>query len=60
MISRENKVIGGFGVAALLFMYAIIILTALPQWVSVAVLFMVGILVPQLINTRLDRSKRRQ
>jgi hypothetical protein len=57
MVSRENKVIVGFGAAALLIMYAMVMLTDLPQWVSVAALFVVGILVPQVINNRLDRSE---
>jgi hypothetical protein len=57
MVSRENKVIVGFGAAALLIMYGMVILTDLPQWVSVAALFVVGILVPQVINNRLDRSE---
>jgi hypothetical protein len=56
MVSRENKVIVGFGAVALLLMYGIFMLTDLPQWVSVAALFVVGILVPQVINNRLDRS----
>jgi hypothetical protein len=57
MVSRENKVIVEFGAAALLIMYGMVILTDLPQWVSVAALFVVGILVPQVINNRLDRSE---
>jgi len=35
-------------------MYAIVVFTSLPQWVSMTVLFVIGIIIPQILNNYLD------
>lgn len=57
MVSRENKLIVGFGSVALVLMYAIVLFTSLPQWVSITVLFVIGIIIPQILNNHLDRTR---
>jgi len=50
MVSRENQVILGFGLLALILLYLVATLTTLPTWVSIAVVIVVGVIVPQVIN----------
>ncbi len=50
MVSRENQVILGFGLLALVLLYLVATLTTLPTWVSIAVVIVVGVIVPQVIN----------
>jgi hypothetical protein len=50
MVSRENQVILGFGLLALILLYLVSTLTTLPTWVSIAVVIVVGVIVPQVIN----------
>ncbi|WP_176450651.1 hypothetical protein [Halorubrum ezzemoulense] len=50
MVSRENQVIIGFGLLALFILYLVATLTTLPTWVSIAVVIVVGVIVPQVIN----------
>jgi len=57
MVSRENKLIVGFGSVAPVLMYAIVVFTSLPQWVSMTVLFVIGIIIPQILNNYLDRTR---
>jgi len=50
MVSRENQIILGFGLLALILLYLVATLTTLPTWVSIAVVIVVGVIVPQVIN----------
>jgi len=50
MVSRENQIILGFGLLALVLLYFVATLTTLPTWVSIAVVIVVGVIVPQVIN----------
>jgi len=50
MVSRENQVILGFGLLALILLYLVATLTTLPTRVSIAVVIVVGVIVPQVIN----------
>jgi len=50
MVSRENQVILGFGLLALVLLYLVATLTTLPTWVSIAVVIVVGVISPQVIN----------
>lgn len=50
MVSRENQVILGFGLLALVLLYLVATLTTLPTWVSIAVVIVVGVIAPQVIN----------
>jgi len=50
MVSRENQVILGFGLLAVILLYLVATLTTLPTWVSIAVVIVVGVIVPQVIN----------
>ena len=52
MVSRENQVILGFGLLAIVLLVAIANFTNLPTWVSIAVVLVVGVLVPQFLNER--------
>jgi len=52
MISRENQIIVGFGSLAILLLVAIATFTNLPTWVSIAVVLVVGVLIPQFLNER--------
>lgn len=52
MVSRENQVIIGFGLLAIVLLVAIANFTSLPTWVSIAVVLIVGVIVPQFLNQR--------
>lgn len=52
MMSRENQVIIGFGLLAIVLLVAIANFTNLPTWVSIAVVLIVGVIVPQFLNQR--------
>jgi hypothetical protein len=52
MVSRENQVIIGFGLLAIVLLVAIANFTNLPTWVSIAVVLIVGVIVPQFLNQR--------
>lgn len=50
MVSRENQIILGFGLVAIILLVAIANFTNLPTWVSIAVVLVVGVLIPQFLN----------
>lgn len=50
MVSRENQIILGFGLVAIILLVAIANFTNLPTWVSIAVVLVVGVLIPQILN----------
>jgi len=50
MVSRENQLTLGFGLIAIILLVAIANLTNLPTWVSIAVVLIVGVLIPQILN----------
>ena len=54
MVSRENQVIVAFGVLAIILLYVLATLTDLPTWVSIAVVIVVGVIIPQLVNGSLS------
>ncbi|WP_155118215.1 hypothetical protein [Halorubrum sp. T3] len=54
MVARENKVFYVFGASALVIFLALVGFTEYPSWVKTAVLFVVGIFVPLLVNDFLD------
>jgi hypothetical protein len=50
MVSRENLTILAFGVVAIVVLYGLATLTELPTWVSIAVVLIVGVMLPTFIN----------
>jgi hypothetical protein len=50
MVSRENQTILGFGLLAIVLLYLVATVTTLPTWISIAVVIVVGVIVPQVIN----------
>jgi len=50
MVSRESQVTLGFGILALIGLVAVANFTNLPTWVSIAVVLVVGVLIPQVLN----------
>jgi len=54
MVTRENKVFYVCGASALVVFFALVGFTEYPSWVNTAVLFVVGIFVPLLVNDFLD------
>lgn len=57
MVSRENKVIGGFVVVAMVLTYGGFWLTDLPDEILMGVLFLVGIVIPMVVNNYLDNRE---
>lgn len=57
MVTRENKVFYVLGTSALVIFFALVGFTDLPSWANTAVLFVVGIFFPLLINDYLDRNE---
>lgn len=50
MVSRGSQVTLGFGILALIILVAVANFTNLPTWVSIAVVLVVGVLIPQVLN----------
>ena len=50
MVSRENQVIVAFGLLAIVLLYASATFTNLPTWVNIAVVIIVGVIIPQVVN----------
>lgn len=50
MVSRENAVTGGFVLAALVLAYGGFLLTDVSDSILVAVLLVVGVVVPTIVN----------
>lgn len=55
MVSRENLVIVAFSALAIILLYGLTALTNLPTWVSIAVVIVVGVTIPQLVNGSLSK-----
>lgn len=51
MVSRANQVIVGFGVLSIILLYVVTAFTNLPIWVGVAAVIIVGVIIPQLVNS---------
>ena len=58
MVSRENKVIGGFITLAVILLFVIHSVSEPPTWVSDAVVIGVGVIVPTLVNEYLTRKEQ--
>ncbi|MFY4813903.1 hypothetical protein ACOJIV_14555 [Haloarcula sp. AONF1] len=56
MVSRENKIVGGFIIVALVLGYVSTMLTDVPSTVTLAILLGVGVIAPMLVTNYLDRT----
>jgi hypothetical protein len=56
MVSRENRVIVGFVLAAMVLGLGIVELTALPSEASLSILLVVGVVAPMVVNNYLDAA----
>ncbi|ERH07524.1 MAG: hypothetical protein J07HN4v3_03166 [Halonotius sp. J07HN4] len=54
MVSHENEIMILFAATAVILLFSISGLTELPTWVSIAIVVVVGVLIPQFIR-RTDR-----
>ncbi|SDQ30143.1 hypothetical protein [Natronobacterium texcoconense] len=54
MVSRENKVVGGFVVVALVLTYGGFWLTDLPSEILLGTLIFAGVIAPMVVNNYLD------
>ncbi|WP_158413900.1 hypothetical protein [Halorubrum sp. CGM5_25_10-8B] len=52
MISHENEVMILFGVATVILLVSMSSFTDLPTWITIAVVIVVGVLIPQLISRK--------
>lgn len=52
MVSREDQLIIGFGLLAILLLVAIAYVTNLPTWVGIAIVLIAGVLVPQFLDRK--------
>ncbi|MEY7851629.1 hypothetical protein AB7C87_20790 [Natrarchaeobius sp. A-rgal3] len=57
MVSRENKVLTGFVVVALVLAYGGFLLTDVPSTVLIGILIFVGTVAPLLVNNYLDNRE---
>ncbi|WP_117367396.1 hypothetical protein [Natrarchaeobaculum sulfurireducens] len=57
MVSRQNKVVGGFVVVAMVLTYGGFWLTDLPDEILFGVLILVGVIAPMVVNNYLDNSE---
>lgn len=60
VVSRENAIIAGFGGMALLVFVLLTSFTSAPDWVLIASILVVGVVVPQLVIARLDAPGERE
>jgi Sec-independent protein secretion pathway component TatC len=56
MVSRENRIVGGFVVAALVLGYASTVLADVTSAVPLAILLGVGVVAPTLVTNYLGRT----
>ena len=56
MLSTENRLIIAFGTVALILGYGVSVFTDPPAWVGLAVVIVVGVVIPQIVTGFLDRS----
>ncbi|MFU1782696.1 hypothetical protein ACM16X_15040 [Haloarcula japonica] len=54
MVSRENKIVGGFIIVALVLGYASTMLTDVTSTVTLAIFLGVGVIAPMLVTNYLD------
>ncbi|SIR77876.1 hypothetical protein [Natronorubrum thiooxidans] len=54
MVSRENKVVGGFVAVAMALTFGGFWLTDLPDEILMVLLFFVGVVAPMVVNNYLD------
>lgn len=54
MVSRENTVIAGFVIAAIVLAVSLNALTALPFEVVMGLMMVLGVIVPMVVNNYLD------
>jgi hypothetical protein len=54
MISIENRVILSFVLLAVLLFVSLSVVASVPSWTAIAVLLVVGVLLPQLLNRRVE------
>jgi len=52
MISHENEVMTLLGVATVILLVSISSLTDLPTWITIAVVIVLGVLIPQFISQK--------
>ena len=52
MISHENEVMILLGVATVILLVSISSFTDLPTWITIAVVIVVGVLIPQFISRK--------
>ncbi|MDB2226440.1 hypothetical protein PN419_16830 [Halorubrum ezzemoulense] len=52
MISHENEVMILLGVATVILLVSMSSFTDLPTWITIAVVIVVGVLIPQLISRK--------
>ncbi|RQG92414.1 hypothetical protein [Natrarchaeobius chitinivorans] len=57
MVSRENKVVGGFVVVAMVLTYGGFWLTDLSSEMLMGVLIFVGVVAPMVVNNYLDNRE---
>ena len=55
MLSTENRLILAFGTVALILGYGAAVFTDLPTWVGVAIVIGVGVVVPKVLSSYLER-----
>lgn len=56
MLSTENGVLLACGTIALILAYGAAVFTDLPTWAGVAIVIVVGVVVPRLVTDYFDRS----
>jgi hypothetical protein len=56
MVPRENEIVGGFVIAALVLGYASTVLADVTSTVTLAILLGVGVIAPMLVTNYLDRT----
>ena len=57
MVSRENSVVLVTGSAALVLLYVFAAVVDAPAWVGTGAVLVVGVVLPQLVNSYLDRRE---
>ncbi len=57
MISRENKVIAGFIMLAVVLLFGVLSISEPPTWVSGVIIIGVGVIAPILVNEYLNREE---
>ena len=56
MLSRENKVIAGFIILAVVLLFGVLSLSEPPTWVSGAIIIGVRVIAPILVNEYFNRK----